>query len=318
VTRTDTQAKPAFLAEETKVFAEFQLNRQARTLRLPEPAVALRVLEVRSGVPLVFLHGISLCSAHWAPLVSELDGVRSLLMDMPGHGDSDSVDYRGIDLRQWHAKMLSGCLDALGLDAVHLVGHSYGAMLGLWLALDAPDRVHSITAIGTPAVALGARPDLTLRMLSWPRVGPLALATPQPQFVFREILAMSLGKPAIDAAPPELIRATYLATRRRGAARTISSYLREQFQGARATPQRYVLQDDELRRINKPVLILWGERDNRYQPIPDARERAALIPESRFEVVPGGHEPWLEDPSRSAELISAFISENSQATTHMP
>ena len=100
----------------------------------------IRAVEVGHGEPLVFLHGFSLCTAHWAPVMARLPEWRCIGVDMPGHGESDSVNYRG-RARQWYGQMLTGVLDQLGLDRVHVVGHSQGAMLGLFLALDAPERV---------------------------------------------------------------------------------------------------------------------------------------------------------------------------------
>jgi pimeloyl-ACP methyl ester carboxylesterase len=206
--------------------------------------------------------------------------------------------------------MLTGCLDRLGLDSAHLVGHSYGGLFGMWLALDAPERVRSVVCVGTPAVALGARPDFTLRVLSRPLIGPLSLAAPNPSFVYRQILAASVGPTAVRAVPKQLHRATYLGTRRRGFANTVYTYLREQFAGVRATPPRYVLQDDELKRTAVPLLIIWGEHDARYQPVDVAERRAALIPTVRFERVRGGHEPWLDDLDHCAGLLAGWVDRN--------
>jgi pimeloyl-ACP methyl ester carboxylesterase len=119
----------------------------------------VRQVEVGSGEPVVFLHGLSLCSAHWAPLVAGLRKRPCLLIDIPGHGGSDGIDYRHVDLCRWHTSFLTGLLDALGVDASHFVGHSYDGMFGLWFALDAPQRVHSVVSIGAPSIAIGARPD---------------------------------------------------------------------------------------------------------------------------------------------------------------
>jgi pimeloyl-ACP methyl ester carboxylesterase len=310
---TETRANAALFELEAQIFALYALQPQTRLLRLAGPPVGLRAVELGSGPPALFMHGISLCTAHWAPLMAHLDSLHRVAIDMPGHGGSDGADYSGVDLRRWHTDMLTACLDELELDSAHLVGHSYGGMLALWLALDAPKRVRSVVAVGTPAVAFGARPDPTLRMLALRGLGPLALAMPNPLFVYRRILAMSLGANAIDAAPPELVRATYMGTRRPGFARTVSTYLREQFRGARSDPQRYVLQDQELTQIQQPVLVVWGEHDDRYQPVAEARRQAALIPNARFELVPGGHEPWLDDPDACARPIRAFVAANAGA-----
>jgi pimeloyl-ACP methyl ester carboxylesterase len=204
----------------------------------------------------LFLHGFSHCLAHWAPLVHRLPGVRSIMLDMPGHGTTDAVDFRGVDLRGWFDAMLSGCLDALRPEAVHVVRHTQGAMFALWLTLDAPERVRSVTAIGVPAVAFGARVE-ALRFLARPGMGPLMLWMPWSPQVYRRILANTIGVAAVRAHP-DLVRATYRATHRSGYATTVSSKPRELFRGFDAKPCRYALRDEELRGIAQPVLVLWG------------------------------------------------------------
>src|SRR5215213_8272163 len=144
---------PDYVGAETRVFGGYALSSAVHALSLARPRLQLRVVEVGTGEPVVFLHGFSHCIAHWASLVSRLLGVRSLMLNSPGHGAADAVDYRGVDLRAWYKEMLTGCLNALGLEQVRLIGHSQGAMQALWGALDAPSRVRSVVAIGTPAVA---------------------------------------------------------------------------------------------------------------------------------------------------------------------
>ena len=298
----------SFLKAEAEVFAIYSLKPRVHQLSLQKPRMELRVTEVGDGEPTLFLHGFSLCSAHWAPLLAQLPSLHSIAIDMPGHGGSDGVDYRGVDLRRWFKEMLTSLLDELGLDSVHVVGHSQGAFIGLGLALDAPERVRSLVAIGTPAVALGARVD-SLRMLARPGIGPLLLSMPKPARSYRGILVRTIGLHAVDSAPEELIRATYLGTQRRAFGKTISTYLGEMFKGVDANPQRYVLSDAELARINRPVLIVWGREDIGYQTIAQVRERASLIPNVRFELVPGGHEPWLDDLEPTAKAVSSFLEE---------
>ncbi|HEX9116704.1 MAG TPA: alpha/beta hydrolase [Anaerolineae bacterium] len=294
-----------YIHAEAEVFGSYSLSPVSRTLSLPRPPLRLRVVEVGSGEPALLMHGFSHCTAHWAPLVARLPGVRSLMLDMPGHGATDAVGYGGVDLRAWFKEFFTGCLDALGLEQVRLIGHSQGAMLALWLALDAPARVRSVVSIGLPAVAFGARLD-SMRLLARPILGRLLLSLPMPPPAYRNILASTMG-PAAVRARPDLVRATYLATHRPGFGLTVASYLREMFRGADAEPPRYVLSDAELRGVGQPVLVLWGERDG-FQPIRQAEARAALMPRCRFEVVSGGHEPWLDDLEACTGLIADFYS----------
>lgn len=296
----------SFLEAEARVFAMHSLKPRARQLGLKRPGMTLRVVEVGDGEPTLFLHGFSLCTAHWAPLMARLPSLHCIAIDMPGHGLSDGVDYRGVDLRSWYREMLTSCLNELGLDSVHIVGHSQGAMLGLWLALDAPERVRSLVAIGTPAVALGARLD-SLRVLARPGIGPLMLSMPKSPSMYRRILVNTIGLHAVDAAPDELVRATYVGTRQTKFGRTVSTYLREMFRGADAQPQRYVLTDNELAKIKRPVLVIWGRDDDGFQTTTEVRKRVAWIPNARFELVPGGHEPWLDDLESTSEQVSSFL-----------
>ncbi len=297
----------SYLELERQVFANLSLKPRARQLRLTKPPLGLRAIEVGVGEPVLFLHGFSLCTAHWAPLMSRLPSLHSIALDMPGHGGSGAVDFGGVDVRAWFKGVLTGCLDELGVESAHIIGHSQGAMIGMWLALDAPERVKSLVAIGTPAVAFGAHLD-QLRMLALPGIGPVLMSIPAriPESMFGRMIAVNMGRYAVDTAP-ELVHAAQLTQRRAGFGTTVSTYLREMFKGAASEPPRYVLSDDELGRIQPPVLILWGEDDQHYQPIAEAASKAALIPNARLEVVHGGHEPWLDDLERCAEPISAFL-----------
>jgi pimeloyl-[acyl-carrier protein] methyl ester esterase len=134
--------------------------------------------------------------------------------------------------------------------------------------------------------------------------------------VHRLTVAQALGRAAVKAAPAGLWRATYLGTRRPGFAATASRYLREQFRGGRTG--EYVLGERELATIDRPVLFIWGEQDERYQPIADARRKGECIPLSQFEVVPGGHEPWLDDPEPCNRLIIGFLAAEGQSKRRGP
>src|SRR3989441_11114701 len=298
-----------FLEAEKQVFAGYSLTPKARRIKLRKPALTLRVLELGSGEPALFLHGMGGAAVHWASLMSRLPSLHKIAIDMPGHGASGGVDYRGVDLRSWHRDLLTGCLDELGLDSAHIIGHSMGAMFGMWLALDAPERGRSLGAIGTPAVAFGEGHLGSMRMMAQPGIGRLMLSMPKPMFMYRGIMAGFLGRHAVDTASEALIRASYQGTRGASHAKTFSSFMRELIRGLHAVPQRYVLSADELARIDKPVLIIWGQaEDGMFMSIAEARKKATLIPHARFEVLPGGHEPWLDDLSPCAELVSAFLS----------
>lgn len=56
------------------------------------------------------------------------------------------------------------------------------------------------------------------------------------------------------------------------------------------------------------MLIIWGQaEDGMFMSIAEARKKVALIPNARFEVLQGGHEPWLDDLQPCGDLVSAFL-----------
>jgi pimeloyl-[acyl-carrier protein] methyl ester esterase len=291
-----------FYMAEQAVFARYGVRVGHRIVRVSHTGVRLRVLEVGAGAPVLLLHGLSLGVAHWAPLMPYLAGRRLIAVDMPGHGASDSVNFDEVNLRAWFDATLMALLDELGIEAVDVVGHSQGAMLGMFLALDKPDRVRSLVAIGTPAVAFGANLP-GLRLLARPIVGRLLLAMPKPEPGYRAILADTIGRDALLALPRELIRATYLGVRRRGFGTTVSSYLREMFRGSDAIPPQYVLSDTELAAMRPRVSVVMGSSEANET----SAQRAAAIPDARFEIVPGGHEPWFNDLDACAARVRDFL-----------
>ncbi|MCG8545755.1 MAG: alpha/beta fold hydrolase, partial [Alphaproteobacteria bacterium] len=113
------------------------------------------------GEPVVLLHGGSGSWTHWIRNIPALEKTcRLYVADLPGLGDSD------MPLRQYDARALRQSTDELaeiichGLaellpDAArfHLVGFSFGAVAGGYVARREQGRVRSFTMIG--AAALG-------------------------------------------------------------------------------------------------------------------------------------------------------------------
>ncbi len=105
----------------------------------------MRVLELGSGDPVVFLHGNPTSSFLWREVLPAVAaaGHRCLAVDLIGMGGSGKPDiaYRFAD----HAEYLDALLDVLGTDVPPvLVGHDWGAVLALHLAGRRPSRVRAV------------------------------------------------------------------------------------------------------------------------------------------------------------------------------
>lgn len=99
------------------------------------------------GEPLVCLHQTASSSAMYERLMGRLEGLRAVLApDTPGFGGS--FDPPGRPSIPDYAEWILAAIDALGLDRFHLLGHHTGAVLGVYLAVEHPDRVASLGIIG--------------------------------------------------------------------------------------------------------------------------------------------------------------------------
>jgi 3-oxoadipate enol-lactonase len=99
---------------------------------------------------LVFSNSLGTDFSMWDPQMAELQRqFRILRYDTRGHGRSSvtpgdyTIERLGCDL--------VGLLDSLGFGRVHFCGLSMGGMIGMWLAIQAPHRLHRLVLSNTAA-----------------------------------------------------------------------------------------------------------------------------------------------------------------------
>jgi pimeloyl-ACP methyl ester carboxylesterase len=96
-----------------------------------------------SGETIVFLHYLGGCAHLWHPVISHFtDRFRVLTYDLRGHGHSGQPDdgYTFEDT----AKDLESVLDSFSIKSAHLIGSSYGCMVGAYFASTRIERVLSL------------------------------------------------------------------------------------------------------------------------------------------------------------------------------
>ncbi|MFT5658265.1 MAG: pimeloyl-ACP methyl ester carboxylesterase [Gammaproteobacteria bacterium] len=106
----------------------------------------------------LFIHGTGLDHRCWALQTRwfAYNGFSVLAPDFPGHSLSAGDPLTSIEgMGEW----LIDLLDAAGVEKAHVVGHSQGFLSALELTRKAPERVISLTGIGTGA-AIPVNPAL--------------------------------------------------------------------------------------------------------------------------------------------------------------
>lgn len=110
------------------------------------PAMQLHLLEQPGpGLPLLLLHGLTAnCHSMDGLFQAGLPG-RVLAADLRGRGQSDKP-CQGYSLAD-HAGDIVGLLDALELPKVVLGGHSFGALVSMFVAAHYPQRVEKLVLL---------------------------------------------------------------------------------------------------------------------------------------------------------------------------
>jgi 3-oxoadipate enol-lactonase len=234
---------------------------------------------------LLLAHSVG-CDLHlWDAQVAALAGsYRVVRYDARGHGKTDAPagDY-AIEALGGDALAI---LDALGVDRAHLCGLSLGGTLGQWLALNAPERLASLTLCDT-AARLGTIEGWQSRIDAALRQGMEALADMSMTRFFSD--AFRAERPDVVAS----FRQTFVATPAHG------------FAGCCA-----VLRDCDFRadlgRIAVPTLVLTGRMDVPTPPA-DSELLAAGISGATLALLDTGHISAVEDPAGFTAALAAQI-----------
>jgi non-heme chloroperoxidase len=127
----------------------------AETQRVTIDGAELHYMTQGDGTPVVLIHGSLADYSYWeyanqlAPLSAEHQVFAYSRRYNHPNRNQPVPDHSALV----EAKDLAAFLDRLGLERVHLVGHSYGAYTALIFALDHPDRVRSLVLAEPPILS---------------------------------------------------------------------------------------------------------------------------------------------------------------------
>lgn len=236
----------------------------------------------------VFLHGAGLDHTVWA-LPSRYfahHGRSVLAVDLPGHGRSEGPALARVDeLGAW----VIALLDAAGLDAAALVGHSLGATIAVVAAGRAPERVCALVLIGT-GVPAPINPEL------------LGAAEANDPFASALMSGWGFGRGAHfggSLAPGIWMIGASLRTLERAAPGVLHTDL--------TSTDGYDGFLDAARRIRCPTLLLLGENDI-MTPVRGARALAEAIADSRTVVLKDcGHTLMAEHPDEVLDALREVV-----------
>ena len=301
-TRTDR-----YLEAERRLWEHYGLEPQERYLDLDGPAVRLRVLEVGSGEPLLFVHG-TVGPGGWPSLISHLPGFRAIVLDRPGWGLSSAIDFSGQEYKTLVADVLRGALDALDVERAHVVGASIGNVWALRLAQRHAPRVDRIVLMGGgPIVAESGVPGI-IRLLASP-AGAVMVRLPDSPGRLRSILRQAGHGASLDAGriPDEFIDWRVAAGRETDSMRNERAMVCAIVKG-KSYRRGLTFDDAELATIRQPTLHVYGTADDTVGTAEIRNRVADALPRGELRLVEGaGHMPWFDDPAEVAGEMSRFL-----------
>jgi pimeloyl-ACP methyl ester carboxylesterase len=293
---------------ERALWSHYGLEPSERFVEVESPAVRLRIQEVGSGEPIVFVHGGLWPAVALAPLVRELPGYRCILLDRPGCGLSSPVDWRKQEIRTVATKVMGGVVDALGLERPHVIGHSIGGVWALRLAEGQPSRVGRIGILGaSPMFAEMPRPGF-LRILASP-IGAILTRLPQNQDRARSVLRQDGHGPSLDAGRiPDVFFEWHVALiRNTETLRNERAMIRDAVIRGGAWRPGLTFEPAQLAAIRQPLLYVIGTADPEGT-VDYAKRVVGMLPNAELRVLPdGGHMPWLDDAAQVGQALRTFL-----------
>lgn len=303
----DSRSRMALEAER-RLFAHYGLDYKVHSVEMDEPGLRLRVLEVGEGPPLLMVPGGAGDAQFFAPLMAHLRGWRMIAINRPGGGMSDAVDHRRVDVRQLAVRTIETVADAFALEGVPIVCNSMGGLWSFWYALANPDRVSSMVQMGCPALALNTSAPFLLRLMGVPGIRRLILPNMRPADVDGALDGLRFQgsrQEDIQRMSRVLAEAFYAFGNLPTFLETWKTLIAAVSTITGANP-RYQLRAEELRRVQVPVLLIWGDRDP-FGGLEVAREVARVLPNATLHEMPTGHLPFLDKPEETGALVRAFL-----------
>jgi pimeloyl-ACP methyl ester carboxylesterase len=137
-----------------------------RTREIATNGTTLHVRIGGQGPAVVLLHGYGETGDMWAPLAAELAPDRTVVVpDLRGMGLSSRPEG-GYD-KKTQGRDIAGVLDALKIDAVDLVTHDIGNMVGYALAAQYPTRVKRFVILDAPLPGVGPWDQIVRSRALW-------------------------------------------------------------------------------------------------------------------------------------------------------
>jgi len=255
------------------------------TVRLADVTLNYQIDGNASAPPLLLSNSLGTSFEMWEPQMAALSArFRVIRYDSRGHGRS-TVTPGPYTIEQVATDAV-GLLDALDVPRAHFCGLSMGGMVGMWLGINAPQRIDRLVLANT-AAKIGTAELWNARIDAVRQGGMASIAS--------AVLARWFSSQLLEAPTPIItrMRATLEAVSAEGYVASCAA--------VRDMDQRHLVS-----RIHAPTLVITGTEDF-ATPAADGRYVAEHVPNARYVELPAAHLSNVQAAPAFTQALLSFL-----------
>lgn len=242
-----------------------------------------RYIEEGEGEPLVLLHGLFGALSNFKDLIDYFSKRNKVVVPMLPLFELDLLHTTVGGLEKYVHKFI----EFKGYSNIHLLGNSLGGHVGLIHALKHPERIKSLILTGSSGLFENGMGD------TYPKRGDYEYIRKKTEVTFYD--------PSV--ATKELVDEVYEIVNQRIKAIKVIALAKSAIRNNLG---------DELKEIQTPTLLIWGNNDTITPPFV-GKEFNKLIPNSELHLIDKcGHAPMMERPDEFNEILNGFLTKLSR------
>jgi 3-oxoadipate enol-lactonase len=243
-----------------------------------------------AGEPLLFIHGLGSSTRDWEQQVAEFSSSYMVVtFDQRGHGRSEKP--RGPYSIAMFAADAAALMQALRIEAAHVVGLSLGGCVAFQLALDAPESVTTLSVVNSA-------PEFVLRTVK--SKAAICLRFAIVRLFGMKKMGEVLSKRLFVKPEQEALRRTFVARWAENDRRAYLDALRAMI-GWSVTAR--------LKEIRCPTLIVAADQD--YTPVALKQAYIAKLAQAELVVIDDSrHATPMEKPQALNLALRAFLAKH--------
>ena len=271
--------------------APLYVNSNSKFMELDSRKIHFR--DEGNGYPIILLHGTGSSLHTWDSWTKELLKThRVIRIDLPGFGltGQDSLKrYSSMD----YVNLLNDFLNKLSINEFHLAGNSLGGLVSWLYASEYDDKVNKLILLSPSGHSFDSVP-FVIQLARTPIINNLLRHFTPKAFIEENLKEVYFDNSLINQ---DIIDRYHDLTLFEG---NRSAFI------DRANIKR-IDYSSQMKYINTPTLILWGENDY-WIPVGNAEKFKNAIKNSKVLIMPEtGHIPMEERPIESLNIVLNFI-----------